>query len=208
MGFLATLSHPGAMSIEKSKYGRATSKFATAYDNQELVEGAECEYDQSISDLNKSAEDQCDQIISDLKKIVSDLNKSAEDQCEQIISDLKKAAVIDPGYDDAYCDRGRADDAEADDAEADDAEAGDAEGEFDFTELQKDYTQMKTIKHFRLHIETCDVYAIEQHADASLVGSCGPLAEDDLKDLDSYDYSDEQNKWVQENIDRLILWFP
>ncbi len=198
MGFLVTLSHPGAMSIEKSKYGRATSKFATAYDNQELVEGAECEYDQSISDLNKSAEDQCDQIISDLKKIVSDLNKSAEDQCEQIISDLKKAAVIDPGYDDAYCDRGRADDAEADDAE----------GECDFTELQKDYTQMKTIKHFRLHIETCDVYAIEQHADASLVGSCGPLAEDDLKDLDSYDYSDEQNKWVQENIDRLILWFP
>jgi len=203
MGFLATLSHPEAKSIEKSEYGLATSEFATAYDNQELVDGAECEYDQSISDLNKSAEDQCDQIISDLKKIVSDLNKSAEDQCEQIISDLKKAAVIDPGYDDACSDRGRADDAEADDAEADDAE-----GECDFTELQKDYTQNKTIKHFRLHIETCDVYAIEQHADASLVGSCGPLAEDDLKDLDSYDYSDEQNKWVQENIDRLILWFP
>jgi|GEM_PF-4938398 len=197
MGFLATLSHPEAKSIEKSEYGRATSEFATAYDNQELVDGAECEYDQSIqsiSDLNKSAEDQCDQIISDLKKIVSDLNKSAEDQCDQIISDLKKAALIDPGYDDAYYDRGRADD---------------AEGECDFTtELQKDYTQNKTIKHFRLHIETCDVYAIEQRADASLVGSCGPLAEDDLKDLDSYDYSDEQNKWVQENIDRLILWFP
>jgi len=193
MGFLATLSHPEAKSIEKSEYGRATSEFATAYDNQELVDGAECEYDQSISDLNKRAEDQCDQIISDLKKIVSDLNKSAEDQCEQIISDLKKAAVIDPGYDDACCDSGRADD---------------AEGERDFTELQKDYTQVKTIKHFRLHIETCDVYAIEQRADASLVGSCGPLAEDDLKDLDSYDYSDEQNKWVQENIDRLILWFP
>jgi len=195
MGFLATLSHPEAKSIEKSEYGLATSEFATAYDydNQELIDVAECEYDQSISDLKKSAEDQCDQIISDLKKIVSDLNKSAEDQCEQIISDLKKAALIDPGYDDAYCDRGRADD---------------AEGECDFAELQKDYTQMKTIKHFRLHIETCDVYAIEQRADASLVGSCGPLAEDDLKDLDSYDYSDEQNKWVQENIDRLILWFP
>ena len=153
----------------------------------------ECEYDQSISDLNKSAEDQCDQIISDLKKIVSDLNKNAEDQCEQIISDLTKAAEIEPDDAGACCDRGRADD---------------AEGECDFTELQKDYTQMKTIKHFRLHINTCDIYAIEQWSDGRLVGSCGPLAEDDLKDLNSYDYSDEQNDWVQENINRLILWFP
>jgi membrane protein involved in colicin uptake len=69
-------------------------------------------------------------------------------------------------------------------------------------------TQMKTIKHFRLHIETGDIYAIEQRADASLVGSCGPLVEKNLKDLNSYGYSDEQNNWVQENIDRLILWFP
>ncbi len=193
MGSFATLFHLGSESVEKSEYGRATSEFATAYDNQELVDGVECEYDQSISDLNKSAEDQCDQIISDLKKIVSDLNKNAEDQCEQIISDLTKAAEIEPDDAGACCDRGRADD---------------AEGECDFTELQKDYTQMKTIKHFRLHINTCDIYAIEQWSDGRLVGSCGPLAEDDLKDLNSYDYSDEQNDWVQENINRLILWFP
>ena len=68
--------------------------------------------------------------------------------------------------------------------------------------------QMKTIKHFRLHIETGDIYAIEQRADASLVGSCGPLVENDLKDLDSYDYSNEKNKWVQKNLNRLILWLP
>ena len=171
MGFLATLSHPGAKSIEKSEYDQATSEFVMSYDNRDLVDGNEAEFDQ----------------------IISDLYKRAEDQCEQIISDLKKAAVIDPGYDDACCDRGRADD---------------AEGECDFTELQKDYTQMKTIKHFRLHVKTCDIYAIKQWSDGRLVGSCGPLAEDDLKDLDSYDYSDEQNDWVQENIDRLILWFP
>jgi len=178
MGSFATLFHPGSKSVDKSEYDQTTSEFATAYDDQGLVYGDE---------------DQYDQIISDLKKLVSDFNKIAEDQCDQIISELKKAAEIDPGYAEACCNRGR---------------AYDAEGECNFTELQKDYTQMKTIKHFRLHIETCDIYAIEQWSDGRLVGSCGPLAEDDLKDLNSYGYSDEQNNWVQENINRLILWFP
>ena len=68
--------------------------------------------------------------------------------------------------------------------------------------------QMKTIKHFRLHIDTGDIYAIEQRADARVVSSCGPLEEDDLKDLDSYDYSKKKNRWVQKNLNRLILWFP
>lgn len=67
---------------------------------------------------------------------------------------------------------------------------------------------MEKIKHFRQHVETGDIYAIEQWSDGRLVGSCGPLVEDDLKDLDSYDYSNEQNDQVQENIGRLILWFP
>lgn len=67
---------------------------------------------------------------------------------------------------------------------------------------------METIKHFRQHVETGDIYAIEQWSDGRLVGSCGPLVEDNLKDLDSYEYSNEQNDQVQENIDRLILWFP
>jgi hypothetical protein len=67
---------------------------------------------------------------------------------------------------------------------------------------------MKTIKHFSVHIETGDVYAVEKSSDAKLVGSCGPLAENNLKSLNSYNYSDEQNNWIQKNSDRLILWFP
>ncbi|MHC4596919.1 MAG: hypothetical protein ACYS19_18475 [Planctomycetota bacterium] len=67
---------------------------------------------------------------------------------------------------------------------------------------------METIKHFRQHVETGDIYAIEQWLDGRLVGCCGPLVEDNLKDLDSYDYSNEQNDLVQEHLDRLILWFP
>ena len=67
---------------------------------------------------------------------------------------------------------------------------------------------MKTIKHFSVHVETGDIYAMEQSLDARLVGSCGPLAENNLKGLNSYDYSDEQNKWIQKNSNRLILWFP
>ena len=156
MGSFATLLHPGSKSVDKSEYDQTTSEFATAYDDQGLDYGA-------------------------------------EDQYDQIISDLNKAVKIDPEYAEACCNRGR---------------AYDAKGECNFTELQKDYTQTKTIKHFRLHVETCDIYAIEQWSDGRLVGSCGPLAEDDLKDLNSYGYSDEQNNWVQENIDRLILWFP
>jgi hypothetical protein len=67
---------------------------------------------------------------------------------------------------------------------------------------------MKTIKHFSVHVETGDIYAIEQSLDASLIGSCGPLAENNLKDLNSYEYSDERNGWIRKNRNRLILWFP
>ncbi len=67
---------------------------------------------------------------------------------------------------------------------------------------------METIKHFSVHVETGDIYAIEQSSDARLVGCCGPLAENNLKDLSSYNYSNEQNGWIQRNRKRLILWFP
>jgi len=68
--------------------------------------------------------------------------------------------------------------------------------------------RMKTIKHFSVHVETGDIYAIEQSLDARLVGSSGPLAENNLRDLNSYKYSDEQNGWIRRNRKRLILWFP
>jgi len=67
---------------------------------------------------------------------------------------------------------------------------------------------METIKHFSVHVETGDIYAMEQSLDARLVGICGPLAENNLKDLNSYNYSNVQNGWVQRNRKQLILWFP
>ena len=68
--------------------------------------------------------------------------------------------------------------------------------------------KLRKIKNFRLHIETCDIYAVEQWDDAELIGSCGPLTEDELKDLNSYTYTDEKNDWLKKNSDLLILWFP
>ncbi len=67
---------------------------------------------------------------------------------------------------------------------------------------------METIKHFSVHVETGDIYAIEQLLDARLLGSCGPLAENNLKNLNRYNYSEEQNNWIRRNWKRLILWFP
>ncbi|MCP4609071.1 MAG: hypothetical protein GY845_10210 [Planctomycetes bacterium] len=299
MGILAALSRPSVKDIEKSGYDQATLEFATASDNQELIDGTEaehgqvplefapsCDYqelideaeeelDQIVSDLYKKAEDQSnqiittikseaendrmtsesssscdyrelvdgieiefDQIISDLHKrtedqckqigaiiksevengrvtsefdsscdyrelvdgteaefgqVISDLYKRAKDQCNQIISTIQKAFEADLEYADALCGL---------------KNAYEDNGECDLTELQDNDKQMKTIKHFRLHIDTCDIYAIEQRADATLVGCCGPLAEDALEHLDSYDYSDKKNAWVQKNLNKLILWFP
>ncbi len=207
----------------EAEYGQVTSEFVPSYDCRELVDGTKAEFDQIISDLYKRAEDQCNQIGAIIKskadysqvtsefgsssdyrehvdgteaefnQIISDLYKRAKDQCNHIISIIKKAFEADLEYADALCGL---------------KIAYEDKGEYDFTELQDAETQMRTIKHFRLHIETCDIYAIEQRVDASLVGSCGPLAEDALEDLNSYDYSDKQNAWVQNNLNKLILWFP
>ena len=74
--------------------------------------------------------------------------------------------------------------------------------------MKRKKAPVKVVKHFRMHVDTCDIYAIEQLPDAGIVGCCGPLVEDELKNLNSYDYSDEKNDWVMKNKDRLILWFP
>ena len=202
---------------------QATSESIPTYNYRELIDGTEVEFDQIISDLHKRTEDQCKQIGAIIKseaensrvasefapssnyrelvdgteaefgQVISDLYKSAKDQCNQIISTIRKAFETDLEYADALCDL---------------KNAYEDKGESDLTELQDNDKQMKTIKHFRLHIETCDIYAIEQRADATLVGSCGPLAENALEHLESYDYSDKQNAWVQNNLNKLILWFP
>ena len=207
----------------EAENGQVTSEFVSSYDCRELVDGTKAEFDQIISDLHKRAEDQCNQIGAIIKseaeygqvtsefapscdcrelvdgteaefgQVISDLYKRAKDQCNQIISTIKKAFEADLEYADALCDL---------------KITYEDKGKCDSTELQDHDKQMKTIRHFRLHIDTCDVYAIEQRADATLVGSCGPLAEDALEHLDSYDYSDKQNTWVQNNLNKLILWFP
>jgi hypothetical protein len=207
----------------EAEYGRVTSEFVPSCDFRELVDGTEVEFDRIISNLYERTEDQCNQIGAIIKsetengrvtsefdpsgdcrelvdgteaefgRIISDLYKRAKDQCDQIISTIQKAFETDLEYADALCDL---------------KIAFEDKGECDFTELLDDDLRMKTIKHFRLHIETCDIYAIEQRADASLVGSSGPLVVDALQDLNNYDYSDKQNDWVQQNLNKLILWFP
>ncbi len=109
----------------EAKYGQVTSEFATSYDNQELADGTEAEFEQIISDLFKRAEDQYNQIISiirseaeydqvisgfassynnrelvdgteaEFKQIISDLFERAEDVCNQIISITKSEAEFD-----------------------------------------------------------------------------------------------------------------
>ena len=99
-----------------------TTEFSTSYDNQELVDGTEAEFDETISDLFKRIEDQYNEIISiirnetgyeqvtselatsfdnreladgieaEFEQIISDLFKKAEDQCNQIISITKSEA--------------------------------------------------------------------------------------------------------------------
>jgi hypothetical protein len=208
----------------EAEYDQVTSEFTPSFDSREVVDGTEAEFNRIISDLYKRAEEQCNQIGAIIKsdseygqvtsefippydsrelvdgteaefgRNISDLYKRAKEQCNQIISTIQKAFETDLEYSDALCDL---------------KIAYEDKGNCDFTELLDDDLQTRTIKHYRLHIDTCDIYAIEQRAaDASLVGSCGPLAEDALQDLNSYDYSDKQNAWVQKNLNKLILWFP
>jgi hypothetical protein len=207
----------------KAENDQMTPEFAPFFDCRDLVHGTQAEFEQIISDLYNRAKDQCNEIgaiikseseygratsefaascdykelvdgtEADFDRVISDLYHKAKDQCYQIISTIKKAFEADLEYADALCDL---------------KIAYEDVGECDSTKLQKKDKQIKTIKHFRLHIDTCDIYAIEQRADATLVGSCGPLAEDDLKDLNSYEYTDKQNAWIQNNLNKLILWFP
>ncbi len=63
----------------------------------------------------------------------------------------------------------------------------------------------KTSKSFYQHNDTGDIYAIERRWMGGVVGSAGPLPENDLKDLDSYDYTPERNDWLKDASDKLIL---
>jgi hypothetical protein len=60
-------------------------------------------------------------------------------------------------------------------------------------------------KAFYRHVDTGDIYAIERCWDGGIVGSAGPLQENDLKDLDNYEYTADRNGWLMDASDKLIL---
>lgn len=63
----------------------------------------------------------------------------------------------------------------------------------------------QTSRDFYKHSGTGEIYAIETAWDGTVVGSCGPLAQDHPKDLDSYEYTPERNSWLKDANDKLIL---
>lgn len=64
---------------------------------------------------------------------------------------------------------------------------------------------MQTTKNFYRHSDTGEIYAVEVRWNGEVVGSCGPLAENDLKDLNSYEYTSDKNEWLQEVNAKLLL---
>lgn len=63
----------------------------------------------------------------------------------------------------------------------------------------------KTSKDFYRHRDTGEIFAVERQWDGKVVGSYGPLTENGLKDLDSYEYTPDRNDWLKDASDKLIL---
>ncbi|MHC4439762.1 MAG: hypothetical protein ACYS3S_20590, partial [Planctomycetota bacterium] len=63
--------------------------------------------------------------------------------------------------------------------------------------------EKQTSKDFYRDSETGDIFCIERRWDGVLLGSCGPLQEDNLKDLNDYECTDKNNLWIQDISDRL-----
>ncbi len=61
----------------------------------------------------------------------------------------------------------------------------------------------QTTKAFYRHTETGDILVIERRWDGVLISSCP--ASKPLKDLDSYECKPDNNLWIQDNSDKLIL---
>jgi len=61
----------------------------------------------------------------------------------------------------------------------------------------------KTTKAFYRHAETGEIVCIERRWDGMILGSCP--ASEPLRDLDSYICKPDNNVWIQENSDKLIL---
>lgn len=66
--------------------------------------------------------------------------------------------------------------------------------------------EKKTTKDFYRHSETGQLTVIEKRPDGVIVGSCP--AQEPLKDLDSYQCKADNNIWICDQSDKLILWEP
>ena len=65
--------------------------------------------------------------------------------------------------------------------------------------------KQRTSKDFYQHRDTAEIFAIERKWSGGIVGSAGPLPEDTLSDLDSYEYTPDRNDWLNDASDKLIL---
>lgn len=63
--------------------------------------------------------------------------------------------------------------------------------------------EQQTTKAFYRHSDG-GIFCIEKNWSGVLIGSCGPLPEDNLKDLDSYECKADNLLWIQDQSDKLI----
>ena len=61
---------------------------------------------------------------------------------------------------------------------------------------------METVKGFWRHTATGDIYAVESTALGEVIGGVGPLAANELTDLEDYDYKQDVKEFLQEAISK------
>ena len=64
----------------------------------------------------------------------------------------------------------------------------------------------ETTRAFYKHAESGQILVIERRVDGTILGSCP--ATEPLRDVGSYECKADNNLWVQENSDRLLLYEP
>jgi len=62
----------------------------------------------------------------------------------------------------------------------------------------------RTIRDFYRHSDTGEIFVIERRWDGTILGS--RPAPEPLKDINSYKCKPDNNVWIQENSDKLILY--
>lgn len=63
--------------------------------------------------------------------------------------------------------------------------------------------EQQTSRDFYRHAETGEIIVIERSWSGAILGSCP--AKEPLKDLDSYECKPDNNVWIAENSDKLVL---